>query len=386
MSAGTTDSKARLGVFVVSGMVLAIAGVLALGAARLFERTVPMYCYFEETVQGLDPGSPISYRGVRLGRVEKVGMRQTVEDGGTAMGNQAMIEVVCELDPAQLTRFGGTTPSDDEVRDALRREVAHGLRVRVKWKDITGQKYLELDYVDADQLPPPDLPFAPTEPYVPTASEKSLTDIQRDFAATLGNLAKIDYAAIAANLQVLLEQLTQKVSEFRADEVSTSIRDAAKAIEATARNEDLQRALARTDAIARDVETMVGRVNTLLAKPEIEDGVADLAAAAKSLRAMSDDLSKRLPATLDGLDGVVADARRVINESAIPETTAAVRDGVADVGGAARSIAGARDDLVTALRDLGDASRAIARLAESLERHPEQLLRGRDAGGAKGGQ
>lgn len=221
---------------------------------------------------------------------------------------------------------------------------------------------------------------------MPTASEKSLTDIQRDLSTTLGGLAKIDYAALAAKLQVLIEQLSQKVSEFRADEVSASFRDAAKALEATARSEDLQRALARTDAIAQGVESLVARANELLAKPELEQGVSDIAAAARSLRATSDDLSKSLPETLRGIDAAVADARRVLEASKIPETTAAVRDGVADVGGAARTVAGARDELSAALRDLADASRAIARLAESIERHPEQLLRGREGGGAQGGK
>lgn len=385
MTAGRRESKARLGVFVVSGLVLAVAGALALGAARIFQRYLPLHCYFAESVQGLDKGSPISYRGVQLGRVSQVLMRQASDQGVTAMGHQAVIEVVCDLFPEQLTRFGGAAPSEHEVMLAIRREVTQGLRVRVAWKDITGQKYLDLDYVDPSdpEMAAPDLGFRPVEPYIPTVREKSFTDIQRDLATAIGGLSKIDYQAIAAQFQVLLSQLTQKVSDFRADEVSASIRDAADSIRATAGSDDLRRALARFDSISREIEELGRRANALLAKPELERGVTDLADAAKALRESADSLAKSIPETMSQLDAAVGDARKAVVDAKLPETTAAVRDGIAEVSGAARSATAARDELNAALRQMADASRSIARLADFLERHPESVLKGRD--GAAGG-
>ena len=385
MTAARNASKARLGVFVVSGLVLAVAGALALGAARILERYVPLHCYFAESVQGLDKGSPISYRGVQLGRVSQVLMRQSNEGGTTAMGHQAVIEVVCDLYPEQLTRFGSAAPSEQEILLAIRREVSQGLRVRVAWKDITGQKYLDLDYVDPNdpEMAAPDLGFRPVEPYIPTVRERSFTDIQRDLASAVGGLAKIDYQAIAAKLQVLLEQLSQKVSDFRADEVSTSIRDAADAIRQTAANDDLRRGLGRFDAITRDLESVAKRADDLLANPEIARGVTDLAEAAKALRETSDSLAKSVPETMSHVDAAIADAHKAVIDAKLPETTEAVRAGFADVGGAARSAAAARDELSVALRQMAEASRSIARLAEYLERHPESVLKGRD--GASGG-
>lgn len=373
------ESMARLGVFVVCGLVLAAAGVVALGAGRIFQRTVPLHCYFRESVQGLEQGSSISYRGVRLGRVADVRMRQAGSEAALAMGHQATIEVTCELFPEQLTQFGDVAPSVAEVEAALRREVAKGLRVRVAWKDITGQKYLALDYVDPldPDSAPPDLGFEPHEPYIPAYTEKSLSDIQRDLATTLGNLSKIDYGAISARLELVLAQLGQKVSDFRADELSVSFRDAAKALRETAQGEEMRRGLARIDSVTSELERAGRRANEILAKPELDRGIADLAAAAKSLRDTADGLAKSVPETMTRLDATLADARTAVVDAKIPETTAALREGMTDVANAARNVGAAREDLQTALRQVGDAGRSIARLAEFLERHPDALVSGR---------
>lgn len=375
------ESRARLGVFVVSGLVLTAAGIVALGAGRLFERKVAVHCYFNESVQGLSPGSPISYRGVELGRVSEIHMRSVDEQHGMAMGHQALIEVVCDLIPDRLTHFGGEAPDQRQVLQALRREVAQGLRVRVVWKDITGQKYLELDYVDpdAEENALPKLGFEPAEPYIPSLTERSLTDIQRDLATTLSSLAKIDYQAIGAKVELVLTQLAQTVSDFRADELSAAFRDAANEMRATAADPDLRRGLARIDGITAEMERFGKRANELLANPGIESGLDDLVVAARSLRQTADGLATSLPESLARIDGAVDDVRKAVVDARLGETTAAVRDGIADVGGAARSVSVLREDLGRALRDMADASRAIARLADYLERHPEAVLKGRGA-------
>ena len=48
------SSKVRLGVFVVSGLVLGVMALLSFGMGRLFERSTPLHCYFTESVQGLE--------------------------------------------------------------------------------------------------------------------------------------------------------------------------------------------------------------------------------------------------------------------------------------------------------------------------------------------
>ena len=89
------ESRVRLGVFVVMGILVAIAGLLAFGAGRFLEHTTPVYAYFTESVQGLEPGAEIKYRGVRIGRVVDIQMRPPSGTlSGIAPGSTTIIEVV----------------------------------------------------------------------------------------------------------------------------------------------------------------------------------------------------------------------------------------------------------------------------------------------------
>lgn len=72
MPAETNDWK--LGLFVC--LVVAAAGRLTvlLGAAKLDETRIVWISYFDESVEGLDIGSPVKFRGAPLGRVTDIGI------------------------------------------------------------------------------------------------------------------------------------------------------------------------------------------------------------------------------------------------------------------------------------------------------------------------
>ncbi|MEP7125951.1 MAG: mammalian cell entry protein, partial [Byssovorax sp.] len=62
MSAPTNHWK--LGLFVVVGVVLTLTTVAVLGARSLRKEVSRYVSYFDESVQGLEVGSPIKFRGV----------------------------------------------------------------------------------------------------------------------------------------------------------------------------------------------------------------------------------------------------------------------------------------------------------------------------------
>lgn len=380
---GQTTDKARLGVFVVSGIVLAVAGVLALGAGRLFEKTVPVHCYFTESVQGLESGSPISYRGVTVGRVVSIAMRRPANDGATAMHQAAIIEVTGALVPESFQESSVSFDVERTITDALKGAVDRGLRVQIAWKDITGQKYLDLDFHDPEEAVPPKLPVEPAVPYIPTYVSASFQDIQKDLATTLSNLAKIRYDLIGAKVEIALERLTTRIEEMRTDEISSSVRGAADALRTIAESPGFRDGLLRFDAISQETEKIGRRLNEILERPELDAAVGDLAAASASLRTTMASLETQLPATVAKLDLVIDDVRLNLEGAKIPETTASIREGVDSMGAAARNVTAVRTELVAALRELTQASRSIGRLAEYLERHPDALLEGRAASGGK---
>jgi len=68
----TTKQKARLGVFLLVGLVLILGGFALVAGIHLFKRYDTYKIRFRETVSGLSPGAAVKLRGVDVGRVEDI--------------------------------------------------------------------------------------------------------------------------------------------------------------------------------------------------------------------------------------------------------------------------------------------------------------------------
>src|SRR5512135_3737943 len=69
--AGKT-SKFMVGLFVSLGIILTVVAIIWVGATKYFEKGNRFVTYFDESVQGLQKDSTVKYRGVDVGRVEKI--------------------------------------------------------------------------------------------------------------------------------------------------------------------------------------------------------------------------------------------------------------------------------------------------------------------------
>lgn len=69
---GSKVNPTILGAFVVSAVLLAVAGVLFFGGGKFFEAKVPFVLFFDGSVQGLNVGAPVIFRGVQVGQVSAI--------------------------------------------------------------------------------------------------------------------------------------------------------------------------------------------------------------------------------------------------------------------------------------------------------------------------
>ena len=97
----------RLGLFVLVGLALIVAGVVVLGAGALLRPTILAETYFNESVQGLDVGAPVKYLGVEIGKVSWIGFvpakyQMTNVDESVRFGQLVMVEV--SLDPTKFPK------------------------------------------------------------------------------------------------------------------------------------------------------------------------------------------------------------------------------------------------------------------------------------------
>src|SRR5438552_5807474 len=71
MSAQANNFK--LGLFVIGATVALVLLLLIVGSGRWFQSKTIIETYFNESVQGLDIGSKVKYRGVSVGEVTRIG-------------------------------------------------------------------------------------------------------------------------------------------------------------------------------------------------------------------------------------------------------------------------------------------------------------------------
>src|SRR5215468_12213526 len=69
---GSKINPTTIGAFVVGAIVLVIAGVLLFGGGKFFQEKLPYVLFFDSSVEGLNVGAPVVFRGVQVGQVTEV--------------------------------------------------------------------------------------------------------------------------------------------------------------------------------------------------------------------------------------------------------------------------------------------------------------------------
>lgn len=108
---------------------------------------------FTQSVKGLLPGAPVEYRGVRIGRVEKLLIKEMIRGGlerykemHEITGEGAPIPVLIYLEPGRMT-LPDTDGGVSMLRQVVETGVPNGLRASLETGNLlTGAKYIGLDY------------------------------------------------------------------------------------------------------------------------------------------------------------------------------------------------------------------------------------------------
>lgn len=168
---GRKANPAVIGAFVVGAVALAVIGILVFGSGRMFKRNVKVVCFFSGTVNGLNVGAPVKFKGVEVGSVSEIRLRlgETVLTESETITQGVRIPVFIELDPEKLTLQGGRRNIRDPKQ--MRELIDLGLRAQLNSQSfVTGLLFIQLDFhpeVPAKFLLPADskeveLPTMPT--------------------------------------------------------------------------------------------------------------------------------------------------------------------------------------------------------------------------------
>ena len=310
----------KLGLFIITGFTLIFIGVLILGAGRLFKKRFQVETYVNDSVQGIDIGSKVKFRGVTIGNVSVIdfaGSHYQIDKGATNQHSYVRIEF--EIDEKT---FGHAT--SQIMNEDLPVEVERGLRISVTAQGVTGTSYLEIDYLDPFANPTLPIQWEPKLPYIP-AARSLFTRIVNTTDTLIVKLNRIDYEGIASNLNYAVLTVTKHVSDLQFAEISTN------AVQ-----------------LLGEVRESNRKIQALLVRPEIETIFKDFAATGGGLRRFAE--SPELTNSLARLD---LSLRRVN-----------------------QLLAGKDADLQTTLDNLRSLSENLKEISENAKRYPAQLLFG----------
>ena len=105
----TEAGKFKVGLFLIAGFLLLNGALIWIGAARLLEEKRGYTTYFSESVQGLDVGSAVKYRGVPLGHVTGI----HVAPGGLLVEVRMNIDPTFQLPDSSSPAPDSTSPAPD---------------------------------------------------------------------------------------------------------------------------------------------------------------------------------------------------------------------------------------------------------------------------------
>jgi paraquat-inducible protein B len=135
-------SKTLIGAFVVGALVLAVAGIALFGSGKFLAKRPKLVMFFSGSVNGLTVGSPLQFRGVKIGNVTEIRAQFNPKDLTFA------IPVYVEFDPESISVPEELKAAAEEGKFPLIKQLVNkGLKAQLRLKSIiTGQLYIDVDF------------------------------------------------------------------------------------------------------------------------------------------------------------------------------------------------------------------------------------------------
>jgi paraquat-inducible protein B len=205
-------SPAAIGMFVIAASIIAVAAIMIFGAAKFFAKTETFISFFSESVNGLDVGAPLKYKGVKIGKVEGIFISSSKNI------KESSVSVVYSIDIDQLRRKTGTTVKNYD--DWIDEQIAEGLRAKLNYQSIvTGMLYIELDFI-AEKGDKFELKYGGTRFKEIPAAKTGLSELAKGLEKTMTDIAKIDFTAIGNNLNSALVKVGEKLDTLDTKAIS----------------------------------------------------------------------------------------------------------------------------------------------------------------------
>jgi len=335
-----------IGGFVLGAIALMIVGLLAFGGGQYFASKTKAVLYFAGSLAGLDVGSPVTFRGVKVGTVTRIVIQYDIRE------QKLRIPVYIEFDREKFQIVRGERSESD-----LRELVKRGLRAQLQIQSlVTGQTSVDFDFH----------PDTPIHMVAVATDELELPTLPSD----------IDL--LKANLSSLLE----KLSKLPLEKISSALLGAIDSANGMFQD---------TRAVVKQAGGLVGDVDAQV-KPLTDRVMATSTDASRMLQEARKRLELREGEPLQNLNVVLIQSSKLVDDlrRALPRLIGPALQVLAKASAAldqAQSFLLAAQRVISpgspiyfelngTLTELKSAARAIRVFAEYIQRNPNALLTG----------
>jgi len=334
----------KIGIFVISAVVIGIIGVVVLGVGTIFQKKSIVETYIDESVQGLDVGSPVKFRGVPVGRVEQISLTSA------EYSTRREYVVVRMSISSNMFQFQVNDPKSEQLKEALDR----GFRIRIAPQGLTGVAYLEADYLDPERNPPLEIDWQPYYPYIPSTRSR-ITQLSEAVERILRNFSDIDIAQLSQTIDKSLVAMTK-----------------------LAENANLDKIGAQANALLNELRETNRQINTLVSNPELKTTIADASATAGRARQIIERAEKPVNQMLTDLPQATESLSRLVKRldsvaTDLPETSSQLRQTIQRMN---RLLANQQRDIEKTMDNLRAVSENMKEITDNSKKYPSQVLFG----------
>lgn len=220
-------NKYKVGILVFVTFIALIISLLSLGITKYFRKTYEFMTVVDSSVQGLEKGAKVKFKGVTVGQVKKIEIV-------TGEGSNS-IYIIMEFDPKAFAQSSAPTEKnnydyfeEDELqfRQNLSKNIIKGLRCQLQYLGITGSQYVEISYHNPKKYPVKDVKLYPSHPpYIPSIESVSVTNILSEAQDVVTKIAKIDFEKISKQIEQFLTAANRLVEDKDMMETMKNLKD-----------------------------------------------------------------------------------------------------------------------------------------------------------------
>jgi ABC-type transporter Mla subunit MlaD len=282
----------KLGLFVIIASILGAVFLIVFGAGNFLKKELLAETCFNESVQGLNIGSEVKYKGIKIGTIKAI--------KSAAQVYKTKSDYVLVVFSVEKGTFLGQT--GESAKERVLNAIHDGLTIQLAYKGLTGAAYLETDYSSVSSNHTPAISWSPENIYIPS-HRSNIKQFADSINQILDNLTAINVKGITKDLESILNNLNSKLNNIDVEQILTLTSSLLKELKST--NAKLNSAFnpVKIKNIIDDAHSSFAELKTIIkeSKTPLKNAIDDFQKAAGNTKNLTDEFQTNFAPSLDSL-------------------------------------------------------------------------------------